>query len=186
MLVCLHWPHHVVATQTNFSSSSKHGVFTTLVTDDFILIIINDYQWFHLDNYHPAERKEEGGGTSKKRYPTTFETTPPSSLRHFLNLEKVALRRKIKDDCKIRRKRLKSNFMASKFTFCHKSSEMRLRAWPSRWWLCWCVDEQASTDIDTTVIVKVRSCYLLLVIPAIVCPGLILWGQPRSWWRQHL
>ena len=116
MLVCLHWPHQVVATQTNFSSSSKHGVFTTLVTDDFILIIIND-------NIIPLK-----GGTSKKRYPTTFDTTPPSSLRHFLNLENVALRRKIKDDCKIRRKRLKSNFMASKFTFCHKSSEMRLRA----------------------------------------------------------
>ena len=47
-LVNLHCPHQVLATQTNFSSSSKHGVFTTLINDDLMII-----------NYHD-ERKEGG------------------------------------------------------------------------------------------------------------------------------
>ena len=36
------------------------------------------------------------------------------------------------------------------------------------------------------ILTQLPLCYLLLVIPATVWPGLILWGQPRSWWRQHL
>ena len=82
-LVNLHCPHQVLATQTNFSSSSKHGVFTTLINDDLMIIII----------MMKGKRVGNGDGTSKKRYPTTFEITPPSNFRQFLNLENAALRR---------------------------------------------------------------------------------------------
>ena len=40
-----------------------------------------------------GKRVGNGDGTSKKRYPTTFEITPPSNFRQFLNLENAALRR---------------------------------------------------------------------------------------------
>ena len=38
-----------------------------------------------------GKRVGNGDGTSKKRYPTTFEITLPSTFRQFLNLEDVAL-----------------------------------------------------------------------------------------------
>lgn len=38
-----------------------------------------------------GKRVGNGDGTSKKRNPTTFEITLPSTLRQFLNLEDAAM-----------------------------------------------------------------------------------------------